>query len=75
MLYSENEQTDDLELFLDNDTDRNIRNAILDSPFTSEEIVKGTTLLKSKKASDYNSISNDEILSDSANSHIPTGVV
>ena len=41
--------------------DRNKRNIILDSPFTSEEIVKGTTLLKSKKASGYDSISNEII--------------
>ena len=30
-----------------------------DSPFTSEEIVKGATLLKSKKAGGYDSISNE----------------
>ena len=47
--------------FLYNDADINIRNAILDSPFTSEEIIKGTTLLKSKKASGHDSIS-DEII-------------
>ena len=61
LLYSENERQDDQERFLDNDTDRNIRNAILDSPFPSEGIVKGTTLLKSKKASGYDSISNEMI--------------
>ena len=33
----------------------------MDSPFTSEEIIKGTTLLKSKKASGHDSIS-DEII-------------
>ena len=57
LLYSENERKDDQELFLDNDTDRNIRNAIL----ASVEILKGTTLLKSKKASGYDSISNEMI--------------
>ena len=31
------------------------------SPFTSEEIIKGTTLMKSKKASGHNSISNEMI--------------
>ena len=51
LLYSENEKKDDQELFLYDDTDRNIRNPIFDFPFTSEEIVKGTALLKSKKAS------------------------
>ena len=61
----ENERKDDQELFLDNDTDRNIRNAILDSPFTSEEIVKVTTLLKSKKASGYDSITIKASLSSS----------
>ena len=60
LLYSENEQKDDQELFLYNDADRNIRNAILDSAFTNEETVTGTTLLKSKKASGHDSISNDE---------------
>ena len=54
-------ERDDQELFLDNDTDRNIRNAILASPFTSVEILKGTTLLKSKKASGYDSISSEMI--------------
>ena len=61
MLYSENERKDDQEPFLYNDTSRNIRNVILDCPFTSEETVKGITLLKSKKASDNNSISNEMI--------------
>ena len=61
MLYFENERKDDQERFLYNDTDRHIRNAILDSPFTSEEIVKGTTLLKSKKASGHDSITNEMI--------------
>ena len=61
MLYSENERKDDQEPFLYNDTSRNIRNAILDCPFTSEETVKGIALLKSKKASDNNSISNEMI--------------
>ena len=42
--------------FLYTDSHRNIRNAIQDFPLTSEEIVKNTTLLKSKKASDHNSI-------------------
>ena len=58
MLYTENEAKDDQELFLYNDTDRNARNAILDSPFTSEEIVKSTTLLKAKKPSGHDSITN-----------------
>ena len=58
MLYTENEAKDDQEVFLYNDTDRNARNAILDSPFTSEEIVKSTTLLKTKKPSGHDSISN-----------------
>ena len=49
---------DDQELFLYHDADRNIKNTIFDSPFTSEEIVKGTTVLKSKKASGEYSISN-----------------
>ena len=61
MLYSENERKDDQELFLCHDADRNIRNTIFDSPFTSQEIVKGTTLLKSKKASGHDSISNEMI--------------
>ena len=61
LLYSENKWKDEQELFLYNDADRNIRNAILDSPFTSEEIVKGTTLLKSKKSSGHDSISNEMI--------------
>ena len=51
----------DQELFQYDDADRNIRNTIFDSPFTSEEIVKGTALLKSKKASGYDSISNEMI--------------
>ena len=49
------------EVFLYNDTDRNIMNAILDSPFTSEEIVKGTSVLKSKKVSGHDSIKNNMI--------------
>ena len=64
LLYSENERKDDQERFLDNDTDRNKRNAILDyflATFTSEEIAKGTTLLKSKTASGYDSISDEMI--------------
>ena len=56
MLYTENEGKDDQELFLYNDTDKNARNAILDSPFTSEEIVKGITLSKTKKPSSHDSI-------------------
>ena len=48
LLYSENEGKDDQELLLYNDADRNIRNAISESLFISEEIVKGITLLKSK---------------------------
>ena len=47
----------DQELFQYDDADRNIRNTIFDSPFTSEEIVKGTALLKPKKASGCDSIS------------------
>ena len=31
------------------------------SPFTSEEIIKGATLMKLKKASGHNSISNEMI--------------
>ena len=58
LLYSENERK---ELFLNNDADRNTRNAILGSPFASEKIVKGTTLLKSKKSSGHDSISNEMI--------------
>ena len=61
LIYSENERKDDQELFLYNDANENITNAILDSPFTSEEIVKGTTLLKSKNASAPDSISNKMI--------------
>ena len=61
LLYTKNKGKDDQNLFLYNDTDRNIRNAILDSPFTSKEIVKGATLLKSKKTSDHDSISNEMI--------------
>ena len=61
MLYTENEGKDDQNFFLHNDTDRNIRNVILDSPFTSEEIPKSTTLLKSKKASGHESISDKTI--------------
>ena len=56
LLYSEIERKEDQD-----DADRNIRNTIFDSPFTSEEIVKGTALLKSKKASGYDSISNEMI--------------
>ena len=33
----------------------------MDSPFTSEEIVKGATLLKAKKATGHDSISNQMI--------------
>ena len=36
-------------------------NAILDFPFRSEEIVKGTSVLKSKKVSGHDSIKNDMI--------------
>ena len=78
LLYSENERKDDQELFLYDDADRNLRNTIIDSPFTSEEIVKGIALLKSKKASGYDSISNEMIkasLQDSKNSDMPRGVV
>ena len=57
LLYSETERKEDQDLFLYDDFDRNVRNTILDSPFTTEEIVKGTALLKSKKASGYDSIS------------------
>ena len=56
LLYSEIERKEDQD-----DADRNIRNTIFDSPFTSEEIVKGIALLKSKKASGYHSISNEMI--------------
>ena len=52
MLYSENERKDDQEL---------VRNTIFNSPFISEEIAKGTILLKSKKASGQDSISNEMI--------------
>ena len=58
-LYSEIERREDQDLFLYDDADRNIRNTIFVSPFTSEKIVKGTALLKSKKASGYDSISNE----------------
>ena len=54
IVSSENERKDDQEHFLYNGAD-------LDSPFTSEEIVKSTTLLKSKKASGHDSISNEVI--------------
>ena len=50
---------DGQERSLYNDTDRNIEDTILDSLFTSEEVVKGTTLLKSKKASVHDYISNE----------------
>ena len=56
--YTENEGKDDQERSL-YDTDRNIRDTILDSPFTGKEVVKGTTLLKSKKASVHDYISNE----------------
>ena len=46
LLYPENKRNDDQELFLCNDVNKNIRNTILDSSFTSEKIVKGNTLLK-----------------------------
>ena len=78
LLYSENERKDGQELFLYDHADRNLRNTIIDSPFTSEEIVKGIALLKSKKASGYDSISNEMIkasLQDSKNSDMPRGVV
>ena len=61
LLYSEIEKQVHQDLFLHNDADRNIRNTILDSPFASKEIVKGTTLLKSKKAIGHDSISNEMI--------------
>ena len=61
MLYSENELNNDQELFLYNDADGNIKNAILHSSFTSEEIVKGIALLKSKEASGHDFISNEVI--------------
>ena len=61
LLHSENEGKDDQKPFLYNDADGNIRNTIFNSPFTSEGIVKGTTFLKSKKASGHNSISNEMI--------------
>ena len=61
LLYSENERKENQELFLNNDAGRNIRNTIFDSPFTSEEIAKGSTLLKSKKASGHDSISNEMV--------------
>ena len=60
-LYTEKKGKDDQNLFLYNDTDRNIRNAILDSPFTSKEIVKGATLLKPKKSNGHDSISDEMI--------------
>ena len=63
LLYSDIERKEDQEdhLFLYDDTDRNVRNTIFDSPFTiREEIVKVyTALLKSKKASGYDAISNE----------------
>ena len=49
---------------------RNIRNTIFNSPFASEEIVKGSTLLKSKNASGHDSISN-EIVKASLPSSLP----
>ena len=52
LLYSENERKDDQEL---------VRNTVFNSPFISEEIAKGTILLKSKKASGQDSISNEMI--------------
>ena len=61
LLYSEIERKEDQDLFLYDDTDRNVRSTIFDSPFTSEEMVKVTALLKSKKASGYDSISNETI--------------
>ena len=61
LLYSENERKEDQELFQYNDTDRNITNTIFDSPFTSEEIVEGNTLLKTKKPSGHDYISNEMI--------------
>ena len=61
LLYFENERRDDKERFLYNDAARNIRNTIFNSPFTSEEIVKGITFLKSKKASGNDSVSNEMI--------------
>ena len=61
LLYSEIEKQVHQDLFLHNDADRNIRKTILDSPFASKEIVKGTTLLKSKKAIGHDSISNEMI--------------
>ena len=59
LLYSEIEKQVHQDLFLHNDADRNIRKTILDSPFASKEIVKGTTLLKSNKAIGHDSISNE----------------
>ena len=54
---------DDQELFLYNDADRNTRNTYFWlSFFTSEEIVKGTTLLKSRKASGHDSIISNEMI-------------
>ena len=61
LLYFENERRDDKERFLYNDAARNIRNTIFNSPFTSEEIVKGITFLKSKKASGNDSVTNEMI--------------
>ena len=61
LLYSEIEKQVHQDLFLHNDADRNIRKTILDSPFASKEIVKGTTLLKSNKAIGHDSISNEMI--------------
>ena len=58
---SENEGKDHQAFFLCNDADRNIENANLNSPFTSEEIIKDTTLLKSKNASGLDYISNEMI--------------
>ena len=54
IVSSENERKDDQEHFPYNGAD-------LDSPFTNEEILKSTTLLKSKKASGHDSISNEVI--------------
>ena len=59
LLYSENERKENQELFFF--AGRNIRNTIFNSPFASEEIVKGSTLLKSKNASGHDSISNEMV--------------
>ena len=68
LLYSENERKENQELFFF--AGRNIRNTIFNSPFASEEIVKGSTLLKSKNASGHDSISN-EIVKASLPSSLP----